>query len=443
MFYARQPLAAHMRYVGVMLVRFEVTNFRSVSETVELSMVAVDRDREAAREVPNIGESVLTRAAIYGPNASGKSNVLAALVWLVDAVRDSLRMWEDDVPIEPFAFAAGQGKPTEFTIDFVVDGVRFEYMLEVDSAAVLREELHHYPQKKARKIFERNGGDVTMNRALGSASPFLELLTPTTLLLSLARRFGLPEAAAFADALMATTAFGHLPSRNMRYGSLRFDLRRAPRSTIRLFESAHAGQGSLFEDDLVGERDRALALLRLADLGVNDVLIDREEPEARLGDRPPPSRPRARLVHSTLAGDAALDLHQESEGTRTWFALIGPVIESLRLGSPIVFDELDASLHPVLSAELLRVFQDKSTNPNGAQLIFTSHDTSLLNHLNRDEVWLTQKRSDGSTELGALAEFAGERVRKSANIESAYLHGRYGALPDIDPAELRTLGLIG
>lgn len=428
-----------MRYVDIMLVRFEVTNFRSISETVELSMVAVDGDRDAARYAPNVSESVLTRAAIYGPNASGKSNVLAALVWLVDAVRDSLRMWEDEVPVEPFAFADGPSRPTEFTIDFIVDGVRFEYTLEVDSAAVRHEVLRHYPQKKARKIFERNGADVTMNRALGSSAPFLELLTPTTLLLTLARRFGMPEAAAFAHALTGTMAFGHLPGRNVRYGSFRSDLR----STIRLFESVRAGQGSLFEDDLAGERDRALALLRLADLGVNDVLIDREESDYRLGDRPAPARLRARLVHSTVAGDATLDLHQESEGTRTWFALIGPVIESLRSGSPIIFDELDASLHPVLSAELIRVFQDRSTNPHGAQIIFTSHDTSLLNHLNRDEVWLTQKRTDGSTELGALAEFAGERVRRSANIESAYLHGRYGALPDIDPAELRTLGLIG
>jgi hypothetical protein len=82
--------------------------------------------------------------------------------------------------------------------------------------------------------------------------------------------------------------------------------------------------------------------------------------------------------------------------------------------------------------------------PHGAQLIFTSHDTSLLNHLNRDEVWFTEKSGLGATRLGALAEFAGERVRKSKNLESAYLHGRFGALPEVDQTELlRTLGLIG
>lgn len=112
--------------------------------------------------------------------------------------------------------------------------------------------------------------------------------------------------------------------------------------------------------------------------------------------------------------------------------------------SGFVFDELDASLHPKLSAELLQVFHDPSTNPRGAQLLFTSHDTSLFNHLNRDEVWLTEKRNDGSTRLGALAEFAGERVRRSQNLENAYLHGRFGALPQVERAGfLRALGLIG
>ncbi|MBY8853045.1 ATP-binding protein, partial [Saccharothrix sp. MB29] len=141
---------------------------------------------------------------------------------------------------------------------------------------------------------------------------------------------------------------------------------------------------------------------------------------------------------------APLDFGAESEGTRTWFGLIGPVLTALRRGSLLLFDELDASLHPTLSAQLITLFKDPTTNPSGAQLVFTTHDTSLLNHLNRDEVWLTEKRGDGSTRLGALAEFAGERVRKSSNLENAYLHGRFGALPQIDQTEfLRALGLIG
>jgi len=185
-----------------------------------------------------------------------------------------------------------------------------------------------------------------------------------------------------------------------------------------------------------------LALLRLADLGIEDVVIDRRE--VSYSELEVRTQRRVRLVHKTSEESVPFDLDVESEGTRTWFALIGPVLTALRQGSVVLFDELDASLHPTLSAELLRIFHSPVTNPRGAQLIFTSHDTSLLNYLNRDEVWLTEKQPDGSTRLGALADFSGERVRKSQNLENAYLHGRFGALPQVDQtALLRALGLIG
>ena len=107
-----------------------------------------------------------------------------------------------------------------------------------------------------------------------------------------------------------------------------------------------------------------------------------------------------------------------------------------------MFDEIDASLHPKLSARLLELFQDPKTNPRGAQLIFTTHDTSLLNYLNRDEVWLTEKGADGATTLTALAEYGGDKVRRSLNLERAYLQGRFGAVPELDQFTLRrALGL--
>ena len=100
-------------------------------------------------------------------------------------------------------------------------------------------------------------------------------------------------------------------------------------------------------------------------------------------------------------------------------------------------DELDASLHPVISGKLMELFQDPATNPHGGQIIFTTHDTSLLGHLNRDEVWITEKRPDGSTELTALAEFRGSNVRRSTNLERGYLQGRFGGVPVVDEFLLR------
>ena len=136
------------------------------------------------------------------------------------------------------------------------------------------------------------------------------------------------------------------------------------------------------------------------------------------------------------------DLEDESAGTQMWFRLIGPAFAALRFGWVLLLDEIDASLHPRLSARLVEIFQDPRTNTRGAQLVFTSHDTSLLNSLNRDEVWLTEKAPDATTRLVALAEFGGERVRRSLNLEKAYLQGRFGAVPEVDQVAVRrALGL--
>ncbi|WP_330465202.1 ATP-binding protein [Micromonospora zamorensis] len=435
-----------------MLIRFEASNYRSIAKSVELSMVAVDRGREAAREAPNLGESLLTLGAIYGPNASGKSNVVGALAWLRDAVEDSVRFWEEEIPLEPFAFGSGPAKPSEFVVEATVDGVRFEYVLELDASQVLYEGLFHYPERKRRRVFEREGSELKLQRGLGALSGTRELMTERTLALSAARRFDEPLVSNFARDLLRIQVLGHVPRRG-RLGSFFGRSRRySPRAdTIRWFDSPDSDQPSLFslvEDEgkwsNLSRREQALAMLRLADLGIEDVVIDEQEVAYSSSGGETRTQRRLRLVHRSGENSAPLDFSAESEGTRTWFGLIGAVLIALQSGSIVIFDELDASLHPTLSAELLRVFQSPVTNPYGAQLIFTSHDTSLLNHLNRDEVWLTEKRPDGSTRLGGLAEFAGERVRKSQNLENAYLHGRFGALPQVDQTEfLRALGLIG
>lgn len=399
-------------------------------------MVAVDEGRTEARAVPNLGMSLLPVAAIYGPNASGKSNVLAAMRWLRVAVRNSLRAWDDEIPIQPFALTSDSMHPSMFTMESIIAGVRFEYVVELDRNEVHYEGLFHYPEKKRRRIFERERLGLTLQRGLGHLSGTRELLTDRTLALTVARRFNEPLVSNFAHELLRGKNLG--PGRRRRG----FDpvIHASTRSWFE--ESLEAEHPTLpGMDDLLDSaqaaRNEALALLRMADLGIEDVMVDEL-------DKPTRTEHGVRLVHRTADGKMPLEFAIESEGTRIWFALIGPILTALRDGSLVLFDELDAGLHPTLSMQLIRLFHDPVTNPAGAQLIFTSHDTSLLNHLNRDEVWLTEKSDGGVTHLGALAEFAGERVRKSKNLERAYLHGRFGALPDVDRTEvLRALGLIG
>ena len=138
-----------------MLLRFEVGNHRSICEPVELSMVAMDKDRAAARQLEGLDERVLAVAGIYGANGSGKTNLIDALAWLSHAVGVSLRAWEDAIPCDPFSFASGPPQPSYFGIELIVSGVRYRYELEVDESRVVFEALYSHPQQRRRTLFER------------------------------------------------------------------------------------------------------------------------------------------------------------------------------------------------------------------------------------------------------------------------------------------------
>lgn len=398
-----------------MLLRFEVANHRSINESAELSMIAVDGERPAARGFDRLPEKVLTVAGIYGANASGKSNVLEALSWLAVAVGSSLRQWESVVPREPFRFGDGPGRPSAFAVEMMTNGVRYSYQVEVDDSEVVFESLCSYPERRRRILLEREGMELHLRRGLTSATGAKKLLTPTTLALSAASRFDEPEISSFDRDI---SRIGLLDARQ-------------PHSA----RSWLPATTSMFSEGF-SDREFALRMLCLADLGITDVEIINDEPGS-LGRR-------LQLIHRADDQLSSFAISEESEGTRNWFALIGPVLATLRTGRILLLDEIDASLHPHLSAHLLALFQDPETNPLGAQLIFTTHDTSLLNHLNRDEVWLTEKGDDGATTLTALAEYGGDKVRRSTNLERAYLQGRFGAVPQVDQFTLRhALGLAG
>jgi predicted ATPase len=393
-----------------MLLRFEVANHRSIHEPVELSMIAVDADRPAARGFRLLNERVLTVAGIYGANASGKSNVLDALAWLSAAVRDSLRMWVDAVPRDPFRFGDAPGQPSTYEVETVSEGVRYAYRLEVTGAEVVSESLVSYPKRQPRTLFERDGMDLRFRRGLPSAAGTRELLTPTTLALSAIMRFGEAEVLPFGSELRDIVSLGVHGAGGQERQS------RSPQ---------FLSTSDIIRDHLESEvsrefRESAIALMRFPDLGIDDVVV---VPAAG------PGAPDLKFLHRGAGTEVLFDLSEESAGTQTWFRLVGPVIYALREGLVLAVDEIDASLHPRLAARLLELFQDPATNPRGAQLIFTTHDTSLLNYLNRDEVWLTEKDATGATALTALAEY---KVRSSVNLERAYLQGRFGAVPELD-----------
>ncbi|MQY26790.1 AAA family ATPase [Nocardia aurantia] len=212
-----------------MLIRFEVENFRSILEPAELSMVAVD-DRPEVRAFESFGASLVPVAGIFGPNASGKSNVLAALAWLRAAVQNSLRAWDDEIPVEPFAFGAARSRDSSFVLELEVDGIRFEYLLDVGRYRVSYEALFHYPEGRRRRVFEREANDLVLQRGLGKLSGTRTLLTDRSLVLSIMRRCDEPVTSEFAQAIVRTMALGQRVGRYRRPVGLQ--------STLHLFDES-------------------------------------------------------------------------------------------------------------------------------------------------------------------------------------------------------------
>jgi AAA15 family ATPase/GTPase len=170
-------------------------------------------------------------------------------------------------------------------------------------------------------------------------------------------------------------------------------------------------------------------------VGIVDLKLEYrdDEPGLRLGRR---QRPRVMVRHQSAADDAWLPFHEESHGTQTLFRMAPYLLHALQHGSLLVIDELEASLHPLLALQVVRLFNDPRTNPRNAQLVFTTHDTNLLGTelgepaLRRDQIWLTEKDEEGATCLYPLTDY---KPRKAENLERGYLQGRYGAIPFLGP----------
>ncbi len=428
-----------------MLVEFSVGNFRSFLQPVTLSMQAAklrasDKSLDQGNVFQANGTSLLHSAAIYGANASGKSNLIRAMLFMRNMVLQSAKESQAQEPIgvERFRLStAARESPAYFQIVFYLDGRRYRYGFEVDEQRVRAEWLYHTRQRETR-LFIREADEYDISSVFKEGQGLQKRTRGNALFLSVVAQF---------NGELATALLGWFRTRWNVVSGLD-DAAYGP-FTLRRFEESE------------GFRQRALAFVREADLAISSLQVEtRPFAEVQVPDqvrglveelarstalavapRQDNQGPlvvlRVRTAHGVFdaqhnpSGSETFDLEdQESEGTQKIFYLAGPLMDTLEEGKVLVIDEMEARLHPFITRAIIRLFHSPQTNPHNAQLVFATHDASLLSGqtFRRDQIWFTEKDRYGATDLYSLAEL---QVRKDASFDKDYFAGKYGAVPFI------------
>ncbi len=413
-----------------MLIEFRVENHRSLRDeqvlTMEAGRVGDDADPRP-RHISGHSERLLTVAGLYGANASGKSNVLAALAFMRGAVVGSHRIWSPDggVPRDPFAWGPKKVEPSLFEATLLLGEVRFQYGFRASDECFLEEWCHAWPRGKKQVWFERDNNTYKFGENLrGENRLIADVTRPNALFLSAAAQHNHPQLQPIYSWFGAIRVVNLLVARRpfRRYLPTEFVL-----AQMLGEEASDAHQQTLFPSEESSEPllERFRTLLQVADIGIVDM-------RAEKGEADNAARPSIYLKHKTEFDNAWLPLREESQGTRTLFNIALPMLQAIQDGGILLVDELERSLHPSLARQIIHQFNDPAANPKNAQIIFTTHDTNLLGTtlgeaaLRRDQVWLTEKDGAGATVLYPLTDY---KPRKAENLERGYLQGRYGAIP--------------
>jgi len=405
-----------------MLIEFTVGNYLSFKEPVTLSMETA----KAVREFPEDNETpryqLLRSAVIYGANASGKSNLIKAMRFMNWFVVNSSRetQAEDRIGVTPFRLnVETREQPGLFEIVFLINDAKYRYGFEADQQRIHAEWLYKAEKAKEKELFLRDSNGIKVATAFPEGKLLENKTRDNALFLSVAAQFN----GAVSQNIL--TWFRH-----------RF------KQISGLDDQEYQTQSILM---LHQEKQRQIIsnLLKQADVGVSKIRVQpRYFSELRsLSDYLKPfAEIDLKTEHHVLDNQqnivesALFDFSDESEGTKKYFYLAGPVIDALDKGVALVIDELDARLHPLLTRTVVKLFNSKATNPHNAQLIFATHDTNLLsaNIFRRDQIWFTEKRPDQSSDLYSLVEFRlqdNKKVRNDASFQKDYINGRYGAIP--------------
>lgn len=419
-----------------MLVEFSVRNFRSLRDEQTLSLVSsTDRAHlethtleTGVRSVPRLNRA----SVVYGANASGKSNLIFALVTMRNLVLHSTSML-DAARVEqytPYRLERSSAtEPTEFEITVLLGGVRYQYGFSYDAQRIRDEWLIVYKTGKGQSWFERRWNDARGEHEwapfssyfTGAKETWRQATRPGALFLTTAIQLNNEQLKPlwnwFMDGLVVVNLGGAL--------DLSVTIQRLEDQEFKI---------------------RALNLLRAADLHLSDIQIESAPGHQvalrfEAGKPPEPSItardvPIVKYIHKLEGEDAvSFDQRFESAGTQRLFSFVGPILDALDGGKLLVIDELDSSLHPMVVRFILGLFLNPEVSKRGAQLWMTTHDTSLLDGelLRRDQIWFVDKNDRQASRLYPLTDFS---PRKGEALEKGYLRARYGGVPFISRTDL-------
>ncbi len=421
-----------------MLIEFSVGNFRSFKDRVTLSMVAAnlvskDKALDAENTIPvDDNLTLLTSAAIYGANASGKSNLVKAVSFMRDFVLNSSRetQIEDPIKVEVFRLSTEtEDQPSFFEVVFLLKGTKYRYGFEVTTQRVVAEWLFWVPKVKEARLFERQLDDIKLGTGFKEGKGIEERTRSNALFLSVVAQFNgdISKHILFWFTRINVN-LGIDVTRDMGEALWRLQAIYARENVLRFIEDLDIGINSLHPERVLQHSPSGREFSELQEA--------KEAVEQSLGTLT--EIRRIKTLHpkydsdGNVVGSEWFDLTaHESAGTQRLFSVALPIMDTLKNGFILLVDELDARLHPLITCALIGLFNSKQRNPNGAQLVFTTHDTNLLSNqrFRRDQIWFTEKDRFGASHLYSLAEF---KVRNDASYEKDYIQGRYGAIPFIN-----------
>ena len=402
-----------------MLLEFACSNHKSIRNEVLFSTLAGKDNAHEDKTYEVSGNKVLKAAVIYGANGSGKSNFINAITFIKQLVMNSINYQPGyGIPQVPHKLE-GYEKESSYKIQFITKGIRYVFGLSLKNMLVSEEYLYYFPNNRQTKIFERAGESFTAGSQFrGKFSACKDVLKPNRLLLSCAANFSSVEEVADAYSFFSNelVVYGPVSQEDWMHYSL-YQMNRNPKM-------------------------KAAVITFLSELGtgIKDIQVSINQKKLETAELPPflSDEFKAILLQNSVDaitakvkyGSFETDLiHEESTGIKKLFAILCPLIDIIVNGKVLICDELESSLHESLVFGIVKLFMNSDAGKH-AQLIFTTHETGLLNLdlFRRDQIWFTElSQEERSTDLYSLAEI--KNVRKEENFGKGYIAGKYGAIP--------------